>query len=920
MEATLEATEEVSLGCMPSKRRRAVLDAAAWLRDVCVCVIGHSSSLVRSFKKPPLHKGKWPTTIPTPEDFDCYDDYKLALQELHHETNLSLVRRYSDLLNSNPGEAAHFLSSWFKKDSSFEIALTEEDSEALLTVQESLAAIAANLQDRADIGSKSLNKVDYQHFANVCKVIFNDGAPRTGSAGILVPERNTAENASLYSADEMNLVLTKIKRKKGSVHGPLAALKSEAPGFRAVTRALVNLGRASRLTSSLWATRKITPLHKAGPRIIRKITNLRPISLATDMANVQDGLWLLRCQHLLEAFSGPSQMGGKWDVVAVVLAVVLHLQLRQFQGLDSYVLFADLKHAYDTASKEAMLVACYAAGIVETEWQLLYDFFHMDSAVQGTLSSAMKFGAGIPQGRKFGVHAFTSVMTFLRDLLNLCCRPAKTILPDFACDAISTIWAEFTPRPSVHPLHPLLHTPEGVCTLLLTEPEEARRLAIHTLANLPTKDDRIDFVEACGLVPLGALMFVDDVVAVFPSQRAVTQAVDVGLNTYSKAFGAEFNYGATKTAVLPMFDAQCEEIPDLSCDTYKLLGVQLDKSLDLSSRADHVLRVGKVLFREIFSAATHAHLPEPIIAAAVIQRVEPVVLFAAELWPIRPQFYKQLDALQDFWAKTILRGSSRDLRGPLAVAMCGWKLRLSSKALMKAVMMLAKIEMLPGNHPTRLMLNIAQQTPGPNWWSAVRDLMNTCQHGPIPTIGATGLFRSAEVRGGQLSRAQTKTVLQLYKNNFVFPVLRARDDDEYEVAARKWLPAFNCRVADFSPYRGLQGWNTLEVSFGHAEWAFVKLNGGWPLWDFPDLVGSVQIETCPLCGTGNVTVAHVLVTCPGTKQVFLRSGFANFVSRAVTADIFIMSLFHSSAGVEIDTARIRYVGLVMRRVAVALKS
>ena len=92
------------------------------------------------------------------------------------------------------------------------------------------------------------------------------------------------------------------------------------------------------------------------------------------MASAQDGLWLLRCQDLLERFSGPSQMGGKWDVMAVVVAVILHLQLRQFQGLDSYVLFADLKHAYDSASREAMLVACYSAGIVETEWMLLFDF------------------------------------------------------------------------------------------------------------------------------------------------------------------------------------------------------------------------------------------------------------------------------------------------------------------------------------------------------------------------------------------------------------------------------------------------------------------------------------------------------------------------------------------------------------------
>ena len=158
------------------------------------------------------------------------------------------------------------------------------------------------------------------------------------------------------------------------MNGPLAALKAEASTFRELTRALVNLGRLGQITSSFWCSRKITPLRKAGPRLVRKVINLRPISQGTDMASAQDGLWLLRCQDLLERFSGPSQMGGKWDVMAVVVAVILHLQLRQFQGLDSYVLFADLKHAYDSASREAMLVACYSAGIVETEWMLLFDF------------------------------------------------------------------------------------------------------------------------------------------------------------------------------------------------------------------------------------------------------------------------------------------------------------------------------------------------------------------------------------------------------------------------------------------------------------------------------------------------------------------------------------------------------------------
>ena len=65
-------------------------------------------------------------------------------------------------------------------------------------------------------------------------------------------------------------------------------------------------------------------------------------------------------------------------MMAVVVAIILHLQLRQFQDLDSYVLFADVKLAYDSASREAMLVACYSAGIVETGSLIIPDGFSGD--------------------------------------------------------------------------------------------------------------------------------------------------------------------------------------------------------------------------------------------------------------------------------------------------------------------------------------------------------------------------------------------------------------------------------------------------------------------------------------------------------------------------------------------------------------
>ena len=129
--------------------------------------------------------------------------------------------------------------------------------------------------------------------------------------------------------------------------------------------------------------------------------------------------------------------------------------------------------------------------------------------------------------------------------------------------------------------------------------------------------------------------------------------------------------------------------------------------------------------------------------------------------------------------------------------------------------------------------------------------------------------------------------------------------------------AETCR--DFCPNRLEQGWNVLEVAFGHEEWAFIKLTGRWPLWNFPDLVGTEILTCCPLCATRHVSVTHVLKACRGTLQLFLRSGLVDFTSRTVPTPTFLMCLFHSSAGVQVDTARIRYVGLVIRRVALALR-
>ena len=82
------------------------------------------------------------------------------------------------------------------------------------------------------------------------------------------------------------------------------------------------------MVASSSAQREFVHLHKSGPLLVSDVLNLRPISVASDLAAVQDALFLSRNQHKLSTFWGPSQSGGLYDALACVLCVVLLVQNR----------------------------------------------------------------------------------------------------------------------------------------------------------------------------------------------------------------------------------------------------------------------------------------------------------------------------------------------------------------------------------------------------------------------------------------------------------------------------------------------------------------------------------------------------------------------------------------------------------------
>ena len=93
----------------------------------------------------------------------------------------------------------------------------------------------------------------------------------------------------------------------------------------------------------------MTPIHKAGPHVVREVSNLRTISISTDLARIQDSLWLMRWVHVLADFAGPGQAGGRTDAVSILLSLFLHAQLRREQLLETHWASTDLISAFEQA-------------------------------------------------------------------------------------------------------------------------------------------------------------------------------------------------------------------------------------------------------------------------------------------------------------------------------------------------------------------------------------------------------------------------------------------------------------------------------------------------------------------------------------------------------------------------------------------
>ena len=853
----LEVQEAPSL---PNKRKRSLLDACAWCREALYLAVGHFSSAVAvKFPKPFP-----PPAGPARSSADSKEDYASLL--LREQT--ANLQKFAQLVSSDPSQAQSFLSGFFRRSKMFRIGLQDPLTQRPASSQQCAEIISRDLVSRSN--DSSFAGTPARSLLEECiKEIRRRQAPASGvvvqNFCVQPPLHTTANRTEPYSMGELETSLQKVVKSKKAVHCPLAALKAECPAGRELSLTLCNLGRTCAMSPKCWGLRHVSPIRKAGPSTVDKVKNLRPISRASDLSSLQDSLWMGRCKPFLDQYTGHMQFGGKFDAVAVVVTLVLHAQLRQYQGLLTYLLFADLKYAFDVADWNLMLLSCFSAGVVGKEWLLLDDFFQQDHAavvISGFLSTILKGSAGIPQGRRFSMHAFMSSMHVLRQVMDAVAATSRALLPDFARAAMEGCWTRFIPAPP--PEAPSCSVDPMQCATTIKqfldrgEVGTARSLAVHALDNMESFHDRVLCMEVLGVESVGPLFFVDDVSAPYPDAQSVEAVLNEGLGKYARLAKAAFNFGPSKTATMACFDAPPAEghVP-----VYKLLGIEIDPWLSFSKRLDKVCVLGRTAFEEFFHMAESTGLSIPVEALEVPRRVEPAVLYGAELLALAPGAETRLNELQAAWARTILgaRNDLRNVSARLSVRELGWPLRLGTAMILKTILFFNKILLLPDLHPVKTLLKLALQLPCESWASRARALMNDPRlASPILTI-----FEWGEIPVAAQDAAVRKNALRRYKVGVVLPLLTALDREAYLQASTKQLPGLDCRFNQLDDTQ--ERFIHQLLSIGHKTswrnirlWWLIRITGKWPVPLFATGNCVTTLPCCSRCGLEEIALNHVL--------------------------------------------------------------
>ena len=172
----------------------------------------------------------------------------------------------------------------------------------------------------------------------------------------------------------------------------------------------------------------------------------------------------------------------------------------------------------------------------------------------------------------------------------------------------------------------------------------------------------------------------------------------------------------------------------------------------------------------------------------------------------------------------------------------------------RALLLKARIQLLPLTHPASRLLEVAQDADVCSWASQVATLQTSPRFGAsIPDILAG--FPSELIREARASATVRRQLVAKYRTEVVRPVLTDYDRTVFERAAS--VSTWPYIVFQPAP----DGLPEHETWAFYRAWACVRVLGRWPLAVFgagglPNL-----LELCPLCSEPQVEVQHLLSGC-----------------------------------------------------------
>ena len=240
------------------------------------------------------------------------------------------------------------------------------------------------------------------------------------------------------------------------------------------------------------------------------------------------------------------------------------------------------------------------------------------------------------------------------------------------------------------------------------------------------------------------------------------------------------------------------------------------------------------------------------MAAQVPLRVEPALLYAAPFLVAVPRAMSELNRLQYQWGCKLLGcHTGPRIKWSIVSAQCGWTLRLGTRLLERAIMLRARLQVLPTGHPAAAMLQLATCLVASTWASDVREVMvGTILPDQIPELLDHPAATPDKVEEARHEPQLRKRLLKEYKLSAVRPVLLQFDRLAYFEASRKELTylgwSFGALLArptrisidllKFDAGPGTWRWYRL--------WAVCRMTGRWPM----QVLGIVEaLESLDMC-------------------------------------------------------------------------